>query len=63
MAQNKIPLRKRKKKQQQLKTLPTLARPLIKNPEKFKFEDPIEKDEVLALIRVAPKGKMKDQKM
>ena len=34
MAENNIPMRKRKK-QQQLKILPTLARPLIKNPEKF----------------------------
>ena len=53
MAQNKIPKRK-KKKVEKKKTLPTLARSLLKNPEKFNFEDPIETQKDLDKINVAP---------
>ena len=53
MAKNKIPMRK-KKKVEKLKKLPILARSLVKNPEKFNFEDPIETQKDLDKIKVAP---------
>ena len=52
MAKNKVPLRKKKK--QKLKTLPVMAKSLIKNVENFKFEDPIETQKELDSIKVAP---------
>lgn len=53
IAQNNIPMRKRKK-EEKLKILPVMARPLVKNPEKFKFEDPYESEQDLNKIKVAP---------
>ena len=53
IAKNNIPMRKRKK-EENLKILPLMARPLVKNPEKFKFEDPYESDKDLDKIKVAP---------
>ena len=53
MAKNKVPMRKRKK-ERKLKTLPVLARSLVKNVENFIFEDPIETQKELDLIKVAP---------
>ena len=53
MAENNVPLRK-SKKEKKLKTLPLLARPLLKNPENFIFEDPIESEKDLEKIKVAP---------
>ena len=53
MAKNKVPMRKRKK-EKKLKTLPLLARSLLKNPEKFIFSDPIETQKELDSIYVAP---------
>ena len=53
IARNNIPMRKRKK-EEKLKILPVMARPLVRNPEKFKFEDPDESDKDLNLIKVAP---------
>ena len=53
MAKNNIPLRKHKK--EKLKTLPLFARPLVKNPENFVFQDPIESEKDLELIKVAPR--------
>ena len=53
MAENNVPLRK-SKKEKKLKTLPLLARPLLKNPENFIFEDPIESEKDLEKISVAP---------
>ena len=52
MAKNNIPLRKHKK--EKLKTLPLMAKSLVKNPENFKFEDPIESEKDLDKIKVAP---------
>ena len=33
--------------------LPTLARTVVKNPENFRFEDPVESEKSLAMIKVA----------
>ena len=53
MAKNKVPMRK-KKKVEKLKTLPILARSLLKNPEKFNFQDPTESERDLDKIKFAP---------
>ena len=53
IAKNNVPMRKRKK-EEKVKILPLMARPLVKNPEKFKFEDPYESDKDLEKIKVAP---------